>query len=115
MKNFYKSALLALILITGLFLSTLSPAQEDISENLEMTTYRLTVYGMTCPFCVYGVEKNIKKIDGVLQVHTDLKEGWIYVHTHKKTKFTEDMARKVVESAGFTLKKFEIFDERPHP
>ena len=43
----------------------------------DSTVYQIGVDGMACPFCVYGVEKQLRKVDGVTEVETELKTGTI--------------------------------------
>ena len=35
----------------------------------------VVVEGMSCPFCVYGVEKKLKKVEGVKSVIISMKDG----------------------------------------
>lgn len=35
----------------------------------------VSVDGMACPFCAYGVEKKLKKVDGVGSISVDLEAG----------------------------------------
>ena len=43
------------------------------------THYLVQVDGMNCPFCVYGIEKQLEKLDGVKKVETELALGQISV------------------------------------
>ena len=68
----------------------------------------LGVDGMNCPFCVYGIEKRLKKIDGVEDVSADLAEGNIWVEATGADVLSEDDARMLLEEAGFTLRAYEV-------
>ncbi|MFV2008131.1 MAG: heavy-metal-associated domain-containing protein, partial [Longimicrobiales bacterium] len=35
----------------------------------------ITILGMSCPFCAYGVEKKLKKLDGVADLEIVLETG----------------------------------------
>ena len=87
-------------------------AGSDIhQQGVKLATYKLTVSGMTCPFCVRGIEKRIKKIDGVLDIHSDLDAGTIVIDAKDKTIIDEARAKKEITAAGFTLTKFEVLSK----
>ncbi len=70
----------------------------------------LGVNGMSCPFCVFGIEKQLKKIEGVEAVSTDLPHGEVWVETTGKDVLTEDVARDLLKDAGFTLRSYETHE-----
>ncbi len=72
--------------------------------------YKLRVDGLACPFCAYGVEKNLSKYEGVKDVEISVNEGVSRVTTEDDANFTEEVARKLIEDAGFTLRGFEILE-----
>ena len=76
--------------------------------------FLLGVDGMSCPFCVYGIEKRLKKIDGVEDVSADLAQGNIWVEATGADVLSEDSARLVLEQAGFTLRSFEVHNPVHH-
>ena len=66
--------------------------------------YALAVDGLACPFCAYGVEKQLTAIEGVESVETDVKSGQVVVTLIEGMTLSEDTARQAVEDAGFTLR-----------
>ena len=72
------------------------------------THFLLGVDGMSCPFCVYGIEKRLNKIEGVEDVRADLAQGNIWVEATGADVLSEDDARSLLEEAGFTLRSFEV-------
>ncbi len=76
--------------------------------------FLLGVDGMSCPFCVYGIEKRLKKIDGVEDVRADLAQGKIWVEAAGADVLSEDGARLALEQAGFTLRSFEVHNPVQH-
>ena len=72
------------------------------------THFLLGVDGMSCPFCVYGIEKRLNKIEGVEDVRADLAQGNIWVEATGADVLSEDDARSLLEEAGFTLRSFEL-------
>ena len=41
--------------------------------------YALRVDGIACPFCAYGIEKQVKRIEGVKSTSVDIKDGLVTV------------------------------------
>ena len=39
------------------------------------TKYVMRVDGLACPYCAYGIERKLKKIEGVEQIDVDLDNG----------------------------------------
>lgn len=72
----------------------------------EEAGYRLEVAGLACPFCAYGIEKQLNKLEGVAGVDTQLKEGAVIVTMADGATLDEATARQAVEDAGFTLDGF---------
>jgi len=69
---------------------------------------------MSCPFCVYGIEKRLKNIDGVEEIRTDLARGEIRVDATSADVLSENDARLLLEEAGFTLRSFEVHKPARH-
>ena len=89
------------IIMTGLFfLWTLSMAQAGEA------VHALQVDGLGCPFCAYGIEKQLSAIDGVDKVVVDLKKGLVIVTMKQDASLAKKQARQAVTDAGFTLRSF---------
>lgn len=69
--------------------------------------YRLGVTGLSCPFCAYGIEKQLGRIAGVETVLTEIESGTVAVTMEEGATLEESVAKKAVEDAGFTLRSFE--------
>ena len=93
-------ALLGPVLAAAL-LATPGQAQET------KPAYTVEVDGLACPFCAYGIEKQLSAIEGVESVETDIKSGAVIVTMAPGSTLDEDAARKAVEAAGFTLRGFQ--------
>ena len=92
--------LVSVFLVLG-FLAGPGQAQETNA------VYALQVDGLACPFCAYGIEKQLLAIEGVQTVETDIKLGTVTVTTQPGSRLEEETARKAVEAAGFTLRGFQ--------
>ncbi len=69
--------------------------------------YQLRVDGLACPFCAYGIEKELKRTDGVESIRIDINAGTVTVTMAEGATMTETQASRIVEDAGFTLGGFE--------
>ncbi len=54
-----------------LFISSPSLSEAEILEG------ELEVFGMTCPFCGFGIEKKLRAVPGVSEVTITMDEGRI--------------------------------------
>ncbi|EDM49523.1 MULTISPECIES: heavy-metal-associated domain-containing protein [Marinobacter] len=72
--------------------------------------YRLGVNGLACPFCAYGIEKRLNKIDGVTEVRVDIGDSVVQVTLKEGNTLTEEQARRAVDEAGFTLRSYAEVD-----
>ncbi len=99
MKRSLAAAFLCLALYLALAWSTTAEAGSH--------SYRLYVDGLACPFCAYGVEKNILGLKGVEKLDIDLEGGFITVVMEGGKALDERLAKKAVADAGFTLRSFE--------
>lgn len=87
-------------LALGLLLFTAAAAFADSH------VYKLYVDGLACPFCAYGVEKQVGGLDGVEKVEILIDEGLIAVTMAAGKTLDEADAKQAVSDAGFTLRKF---------
>lgn len=73
--------------------------------------YRVGVDGLACPFCAYGVEKQLHKLDGIARLDTNIEQGLVVVTMQTGKTLTRDHVTRAVEKAGFTLRSFERADQ----
>lgn len=95
-----KRVLLAALLAVAL-------AGVAIAADVAANVYRLTVDGLACPFCAYGVEKQLAAIAGVGKLATDIAAGTVTITMKPDGVLDETRARRAVEAAGFSLRGFE--------
>lgn len=68
--------------------------------------YVLGVDGLACPFCAFGIEKRLNKVDGVTDTEVDIGDSVVRVTLQAGKKLTEEQARQAVKEAGFTLRSY---------
>jgi len=88
--------------IVVLMLATSSATARELGH-----TYQLLVDGLACPFCAYGIEKQISKIEGVETISIDINTGTITVSMAVGAELDEPAAREAVEAAAFTLRGYK--------
>ncbi len=69
--------------------------------------YEIEVSGLACPFCAYGLEKELKATEGVKDAQVDLVKGLCTVTVDEEVVFDRAAAERAVTDAGFTLESFE--------
>jgi copper chaperone CopZ len=72
--------------------------------------YALQADGLACPFCAYGIEKQLGRINGVEDVTTDIASGTVTVVMEDGATLDRQSADNAVTAAGFTLSGFSKTD-----
>ena len=88
-------------LLGALLLTTPAPAQEANS------VYSIQADGLACPFCAYGIEKQLNAIDGVAAIEIEIKTGTITITMRNGFTLDEEAANRAVEKAGFSMRNFK--------
>ncbi len=88
---------------TAVFALTLALSQTALAGQ----AYLLQVDGLACPFCAYGIEKQLTSLQGVQDVVVDLNAGAVEVTMIDGASLSETAANQAVKDAGFTLKGFK--------
>jgi copper chaperone CopZ len=73
----------------------------------------IKVAGLYCPFCSYGLEKQVKKIDGVKAIKINIKKGTAEITYKPGAKVSEKAILVAVEDAGFDLDSVEWLSGNP--
>ncbi len=93
---------LSLVMVVFTLWATAGAAQEPAHP-----TYQIQVNGLSCPFCAYGIEKQVTAIEGVEEIALDLKAGLLTVTMEEGAVLDQPTASKAVERAGFTMGSFQ--------
>ena len=100
MSRWIRTACVAGMLVAGL--AAPSGAQAELLEG------ELTVYGMTCPFCAFGIEKKLRAVEGVSEVKVELDEGRIQLGFSPSNDAGPGALGDAVEEAGFELSAIRL-------
>lgn len=67
----------------------------------------ITVQGMQCPFCAYGIKKHLAKLPGAKKVEVELAKNEAIVTFARDATVDDAQIERAVRKAGFTLGKIE--------
>jgi copper chaperone len=95
-------ALSALVVFAlTLLLVTTRPAVAQAPEDEEKQAV-VTVKGMQCPFCAYGIKKHLGKLPGATRVDVELAKNEATVTFEADAEVTDEQIKEAVRKAGFT-------------
>lgn len=110
-KRIPDGSALALVLALGLLVPAApSVAQEGSRESgraqgartvQETRTIRVKILGMSCPFCAYGAEQKLRRLDGVEELEVELQSGIATLVIEDGADLSNERLRKTVDDAGF--------------
>lgn len=63
----------------------------------------MVVHGLSCPFCAYGLEKKLRKLEGLDSVSIDFKTGKVLLLVRDGSKATDERLKQLVKDAGFEV------------
>ncbi|MBV6639691.1 MAG: heavy-metal-associated domain-containing protein [Cyclobacteriaceae bacterium] len=66
------------------------------------------VFGMDCAPCAYGLERGLKKMDGLERVKVSLNDGKAYLTLAPNNELTLQKIQKVVKNNGFSARNAEV-------
>jgi cation transport ATPase len=66
------------------------------------------VYGMDCAPCAYGLERGLKRMDGLQEVRVSLNDGKAYLGLATENELTLRSIQEEVKKNGFSAKKAEV-------
>lgn len=73
-----------------------------VTATAEVTQAVVTVEGMSCPFCAFGVEKKLKQVEGTDEVTVNMKDGTATLVATEGKSLDIDQISKAVKASGFT-------------
>lgn len=96
--NLTLSLLTAAALISGVPLS--APAQVE--------TAAVKLDGLSCAFCAYGLEKRLKKVEGVEKLEIQVDQGTANLTVKKGKALSIEAVEKAVKDGGFTPREIAL-------
>ena len=74
----------------------------------QVTSASVGIAGLSCPFCAYGLEKQLKKLEGVGEVKIEVNKGLADLKAKKEGSIPVEQVSDAVKKAGFTPKEITI-------
>lgn len=84
----------------------------SVPVRSEVMSLTLDVDGLACPFCAYGLEKKLKKVEGVVKLKIDVEAGRVDLTIRPGARLGDSqklglvsLAKKAVKDGGFTARE----------
>lgn len=107
---------MALALTGALTLTaTWAAAQEPATEDDGPRIIEVTILGMACPFCSYGVQQKMKRLEGMADLEIDLNTGLATVTVAERKDLSNELLIRTVKDAGFEVAKISRNFESEFP
>jgi len=107
MKKLFKTIPFTAFIFAVLLFGQIKTVKGQSKAKADHIYIKMEVNGMACPYCAYGMEKELKKVSGVDDVKIKLKEGLAYISTLKKQEPLKENLALIIKNAGFTPGKIE--------
>ncbi len=89
--------LMSLIMLLGVT----SLAQAEVKQ------VTLRIDGLACPFCAFGLEKKLKKLDGYRSIKVFINEGKVNIGWKEDKPLKISAIHAAVKAAGFTIRNIK--------
>ena len=86
-----------------LLLVNISAPQARAQNTIENPDVTIGVNGLACPFCAYGLELKLKKLDAVEALTVHMEEGHVQMKLKEGATVSDEEIRAAVKDAGFTV------------
>ncbi len=84
-------------------------------QNDDPRQIEVTILGMSCPFCAYGVQQKLKKLEGVTELVVVLETGVATLQLGEDADISNELLQKTVKDAGFEVAKISRNFESDFP
>lgn len=84
---------------------------EDPAPPISVQQIVVRVDGASCPFCAFGLEKRLGRIEGVASITIDMKAGKAILNLKPGSRVSEQAIRQAVEEAGFTPREITFHSD----
>ncbi len=95
----------ALAFALGLAAPMVLAQQEAAAQDQEQRQIQVTILGMSCPFCVYGVQQKLQRLEGVEDLKVELSTGLATLTLEEEADISNELLQETVKVAGFEVAK----------
>ena len=106
---------MTLAFVLGVAVPTLTAQQEAAVQEQGPRQIEVTVLGMSCPFCAYGLERKLKKLEGVEELEVVLETGVATLRLTEQADISNELLQEAVKEAGFEVAKIVRSFESEYP
>lgn len=106
---------LAVAFVLGMAAPRLVAQEEAAAPESSARQIEITILGMSCPFCAYGVEQKLKKLDGVEHLEVVLETGLATLTMDEGADVSNELLEESVKNAGFEVAKIVRSFESEYP
>lgn len=103
-----KATSLFLVLTAALATSSSALFANTVAAVPSSPEVTVRVDGLACPFCAYGLEKRLKKLDGFKLLGINVKESTAKLAVAPSQAADYRSLREAVEKAGFTPRQIQV-------
>ncbi len=95
----------ALAFALGLTAPTVLAQQEAAAREQEPRQIEVTILGMSCPFCAYGVQQKLQRLEGVEDLDVQLSTGLATLTLEEEADLSNELLLETVKVSGFEAAK----------
>ena len=107
MNSILKITIMTMVIATICYGALLGKAAAKEDAEPPKNAIVIEVKGLSCPFCVLGIEKRLKAIEAVKEVASNWSKGEVYVLVKDGQSVSDAELRDAVKRAGFTPGKIK--------
>ncbi len=89
--------------------------QEAAAQEQEPRQIQVTILGMSCPFCAYGVQQKLQRLDGVEDLEVELSTGLATLTLEEEADLSNELLLETVKVSGFEAAKIVRNFESDYP
>ncbi len=83
-------------------------APNDLFAGSKEVTIK--VDGLACPFCAYGLEKKLKRLEGMEKIKIFINEGKVTLAFKDGVSISKEEIERAVDEGGFTPREIVIIE-----
>ncbi len=95
----------ALAFALGAAAPTVLAQHEAAAQEHAPRQIQVTILGMSCPFCAYGVQQKLQRLEGVEDLKVELSTGLATLTLEQDVDVPNDLLLETVKDAGFEVAK----------
>ncbi len=109
-----RNCVIALVLLLGIAMAPRPGWAQDRGRDASPAAVAagpqritVTVNGLSCPFCAYGLEKRFKKLPGLDSLHIEFQTGGVALFVRDGSKVSDERIHELVKQGGFEATAIE--------